>query len=240
LFTNKDKRNIESPDIYYYFKINPQSKGENIISLADGSSFLSEYRVNHGKVLLLNTAPVLNWSNLPLKNIFAPLINRLIYYLASKDQPQNEYYAGSSVLVDLKNNTFPQIKIERPDKSEDFINLQDKPNSSYYEYNKTETAGNYKVYSGTNILTGFSVNVDPHESVIKYISSGEFEDYLKKINFKGKYIDVEKDENPAKIILQSRFGSELWRYFLVFAIILAFAEMTVARNAKKEMVKLNS
>jgi hypothetical protein len=85
-------------------------------------------------------------------------------------------------------------------------------------------------------LTEFSVNVDPHESVIKYLSNSEFEEYLKKINFKGKFINVGKNEDPAKVILKSRFGSELWRYFLFIVLILALIEMAVARNTKKELI----
>lgn len=130
----------------------------------------------------------------------------------------------------------PQIKIIRPDKSEDFINLQDETSSNYYEYKKTDLAGSYTVYSGSKIIYEFSVNLDPQESVVKYISANEFENYLKQINFKGKYIQVEKNEDPAKVVLQSRFGSELWRYFLVIAILLALIEMAVARNAKKELI----
>jgi hypothetical protein len=84
------------------------------------------------------------------------------------------------------------------------------------------------------------VNVDPHESVIKYISDSEFEEYLKKINFKGKFINVGKNEDPAKVILQSRFGSELWRYFLFIAIALALIEMAVARNTKKELIEVKT
>ena len=67
-----------------------------------------------------------------------------------------------------------------------------------------------------------------------------FRDYLKKINFKGKYIPVNKDDNPAKIVLQSRYGSELWRYFAVIALMLALAEMTLARNTKRELGTVNS
>jgi hypothetical protein len=240
LYTNKEKKNIESPDVYYYYKINTQGRGESVISLTDGSSFLSEYKTGKGKILEFNIAPVLSWSNFPLKSIFAPLINKSVYYLASKDQVENDYPAGATALIDLRTNTSPQIKIVRPDKSEDYIDLQKQANAKYYEYKKTELAGNYKVYSGSNILSEFSVNVDPHESVTKYMSVSEFEAYLKKINFKGKFISVGKSENPVKVILQSRFGSELWRYFLFIAIILALVEMAVARNAKKELVEVKA
>jgi hypothetical protein len=236
LYADREKKNIESPEIYFHFKTNTQGKGESIISLLDGSAFLSEYKIGRGKVLAFNTAPVLDWSNFPLKSIFAPLINKSVYYLATKNQGQNEYFAGGSALIDLSNNASPQIKIERPDKTNDYIDLQDQANTNYYEYKKTDFAGNYKVYSGSNILTEFSVNVDPHESVIKYLSNSEFEEYLKKINFKGKFINVGKNEDPAKVILKSRFGSELWRYFLFIVLILALIEMAVARNTKKELI----
>jgi hypothetical protein len=236
LYSNKVKKNIESPEIYYHFKINTEGKGESIISLMDGSSFLSEYKSGKGKIFVLNTAPVLSWSNFPLKTIFAPLINKSVYYLASKDRTDDQTLAGSSVLIDLRNNTSPQIKIVMPDNSEDYINLQDQSNSNYIEYKKTGLTGNYKVYSGNNIIDEFSVNTDPMESVTKYLTIKDFENYLKEIDFKGKFINVSKNEDPAKIVLQSRFGSELWRYFILLAIILAIIEMTIARNAKKELV----
>jgi uncharacterized membrane protein len=240
LFTNKEKKNIESPEIYYHFSTNTQGKGEQIISLIDGSAFLSEYKIDKGKILEINTAPVLSWSNFPLKSIFAALMNRIVYYLATKDQAQNEYYAGNTALIDLRNNVLNQIKIERPDKTDDYIDLQDQSNSNFYDYNKTDLAGNYKVFSGSDIISEFSVNVDPHESVTKYLSKNEFEDYLKKINFKGKFISVGKDKDPAKVILQSRFGTELWRYFLFIAIFIALIEMGVAKNTKKEIINLKT
>jgi hypothetical protein len=240
LYTDKDKKNIESPEIYYHFKTNTQGKGQSIISLIDGSAFLSEYKAGKGKILEFNTAPVQGWSNFPLKSIFAPLINKSVYYLATKDQSQNEYFAGSTALIDLRNNTSPQVKIERPDKTTDYVDLQELANKNFYEYKKTDLAGNYKVFSGANLLNEFSVNIDPHESVTKYMSDSEFEEYLKKINFKGKFISVGKNEDPAKVILQSRFGSELWRYFLFAAIILALIEMAVARNAKKELIEVKA
>lgn len=242
LYSNNVKKAVESPDVYYHFKINTEGKGQSIISLMDGSSFLSEFNIGKGKIFVLSTAPVLSWSNFPLKSIFAPLINKSVYYLASKDRSDNQFITGNTAIINISGYTSPQIKIVRPDNSEDFINLQDKNNpagiqtgTNYLEYKKTSIAGNYKVYSGKNIIDEFSVNPDPLESVAKYLTVKDFENYLKEIDFKGKFINVSKNEDPAKIVLQSRFGSELWRYFLLVAILLALIEMLVARNAKKEL-----
>jgi hypothetical protein len=51
-------------------------------------------------------------------------------------------------------------------------------------------------------------------------------------------VRIGKEENPLQVILQARFGSELWRYFLITALLLALVEMTIARNIKKELAEV--
>ena len=105
---------------------------------------------------------------------------------------------------------------------------------------KTFFTGNYKFYSGTDLLETVSVNTDPAESVTDYVSNDKFDEYLNKINFKGSHLIIDKDENFSSLILQARFGSELWRYFLLAALILALVEMGIARSAKKEIVEIEN
>jgi len=238
IFSNRDKKKIESPDFYHFFKITTQGKGNNIISLMDGSSFLSEYRIGEGKVMLMNTAPLLSWSNLPLKGIFVPLMNKSVFYLASKERQNDDYIAGMPVTISLAKQTSAQIKIENPEKREEYITLNKELRNNFIGYDKTNVAGNYKIFSGKNLIDEISVNTDPKESVTKYLSDSDFEHYLNKIDFKGNHIIIKKDQNPADIIMQSRFGSELWKYFILVALILALIEMAVARNAKKELISV--
>ena len=101
------------------------STGNKIISLVDGSSFLSEMRFDKGKVLVFSCAPVLNWSDFPIKSIFAPIMNKSVAYLASKERDQNIFIAGEEVNINLRNHNSSQIKIVKPDKSEEFINLNE-------------------------------------------------------------------------------------------------------------------
>ena len=233
---SKDKKKLESPDIYYHYKIYAGSKGRDIISLVDRTSFLSEYKTGKGKVFLLNTAPVLSWTNFPLKSIFVPLINKSVFYLSSKDKAESNNLVGNSINIDVSNQSVPQIKIERPNKSEEYVNLNELNNPNYITYDNTSLPGNYLVYSGKKIIDDFVINTNPLESVTKYFDNNEFTKYLDKIDFKGHYIEVGKHDDPAKIIMQSRFGSELWKYFLFIALILALIEMTVAGSSKKEIV----
>ena len=238
IFKSDDKKKYESPELNAYYKLT--QSGKQIISLVDGSSFLDEIKIDNGKVFLFNSSPVLSWSDFPIKSIFAPLINKSVVYLSAKDREQNVFLAGEEISVNLKGSTQSQIKIVKPDKSEEFINLDQNQSRDYLTYRNTQTAGNYKIYSGENLIEDISVNTDPTESKTIYADKDDFENYLSQINFKGVYTSIDKDENISQKIMQARFGSELWRYFLLVAIILALVEMTIARNTKKELEGINN
>lgn len=238
IFMDEKKKQIESPEIFSYFKINPVGKGKSIIKLQDESSFLSEYSIGDGKVLLFSSSPVFSWSDFQIKGIFAPLVTKSVMYLSAYNKNEVNYFAGETINVNVAERTLPQIKIVRPDKSEDFINIDENQTSDFISYAATSLAGNYKFLSGEKLLASANVNTDPAESVTEYLTESDFDDYLEKINFGGKHIVIDKSENPVQMILQARFGSELWRYFVLIAILLALVEMTIARNAKKELVEL--
>jgi uncharacterized membrane protein len=235
IFVDEKKKQVESPDFYSYYKINPAGKGKTIISLEDESSFLSEYSLNDGKILLFSSAPVFSWSDFPLKSIFAPLITKSVMYLSTKSTSDKDYLAGEKLNINVSERTLPQIKVLRPDNTDEIVNLPSDFGSDFFSYSNTFVTGNYKFFSGDKLLSEISVNTDPAESVTEHITKAEFDNYLEKINFRGKYFRITKGENPEQMIMQARFGSELWRYFLLAAIILALVEMTIARNAKKEL-----
>ncbi|MDH3267840.1 MAG: BatA and WFA domain-containing protein, partial [Ignavibacteria bacterium] len=82
IFIEEKKKQVESPDFNSYYKINSAGKGKTIISLEDESSFLSEYSVGEGKILLFSCSPVFSWSDFPIKSIFAPLVTKSVMYLS--------------------------------------------------------------------------------------------------------------------------------------------------------------
>ena len=139
IFQNEEKKKYESPELNAYYKIS--STGNQIISLVDGSSFLSEYKIGKGKVFVFNSSPVLSWSDFPIKSIFAPLINKSVVYLSSKERDQNIFQAGEEVNLNLNNVNVSQLKIVRPDKSEEFINLSDNAGRDYLVYSKHKYCG---------------------------------------------------------------------------------------------------
>ncbi|MEN8192346.1 MAG: BatA domain-containing protein [Bacteroidota bacterium] len=237
IFEKENNQNIESPHIRTYYKTSLQGEGESIISLLDGSSFLSEYHYEDGKIFLFNIAPTLSWSDFPIKSIFVPIINRSIYYLTSNKNNFTSLIAGDKIEIDISNINIPQIKVLRPDKSEEFANID--PNSKYFKYKNSDLIGLYKFYSGDKLIDVAAVNVNIIESNLKTISLNDFENYLNDAGFKGTILHMD-NKNYKNEISQARFGSELWKLFLIITLILALIEMFIARSAKKDLADLTS
>jgi hypothetical protein len=239
-FDNKKLPQIESPEIYYYFKINPGDAGKNIIGMFDGSSFLSEFKVKQGKIYLFNSAPVLSWNNFPLKGFFAPSMNKLVLTCASKIKAQNSFMAGEEITADISNHISQQIKIQKPDGLDEYLNSDSLANKNFINYSKTAKTGLYTFISGDKLLDYISINHDPRESVTEKSSISDFKDYLKLVDFEGKFYSLSADEDFSKVIYESRFGTELWKYFLIAALILAMIESYVARSSKKDLINIQS
>lgn len=236
LFENSKKNEIESPVISKYVKFNPTPRVNSIISLIDGSVFLGEYSFGEGTILFMNTAPNLEWNNLPIKGIFAPLITRMVIYLSSAQKEDNYHLPGEKIDLTVNNLAFPLIDAELPI-GNDKINLQEY-NQNIYSYKNTSQIGSYKFYNNNEMMYFTTVNPNSKESDLTKLDDNILSDYYNKL-FDNNYLVFKSGESYLDKIKQARFGTELWQYFLAIVLILAIIEMFIARSTKKDLATLN-
>ena len=87
------------------------------------------------------------------------------------------------------------------------------------------------------MLSSVSVNVDRKESNLTKIDNSVLETVYENL-FAHNYLTFTPDENYFDQITQARFGTELWKYFLIIVILLSLIEMYVARSTKKDIMTL--
>ena len=240
LFGKESKKQIDSPEFFKYLKITTGGLGKNIISLVDNSSFLSEYKLGSGTVLMFNAAPEVTWSDFPLKGIFSPLINKCVYYLTGKIEERNNYYAGDEILFKVGGKFSNRLKIVNPKGVEEYLNVDSVKDRKYLRYSNTSIIGSYKMYAGNNLADYNVVSTNPLESNTNYLAENEIDEYLRRINFEGSHIHIARSDNLSEKISSARFGSELWKLCLLLAFLLALVEMLVARSTKKDVVEIKN
>jgi hypothetical protein len=229
---------IESPHISTTLEYRPGPRGETIIGLSNGTSFLTDYEIGNGRLLLYSVAPTLDWSDFPVKGIFVPLIRRSLAYLATSNAQTADHVAGSVVNVTLPSKLFEpdlggNVVHKSPDGDEEIIqpNADERGGEREFIIKKTDIPGVHQVARDKELLSGFSVNVDPRESDTRRMSADDAKKWLSEHGLQPEAIKVlNPNEHPDTVVLQSRFGVELWKYFLGFAIACALTEMIVARS----------
>jgi len=102
-------------------------------------------------------------------------------------------------------------------------------------FDNTSQPGIYTVVRSRDTVTAVPVNVDPAESVAERCTPAEFVTIAGRHGIeKSQIVFVKSPESISTVVLQSRFGVELWKYFLLAALILALLEMALGRESKQE------
>ncbi len=250
---HKSGSEIEPPQIYISLKRGTGKKGLPVITMSDGSSFLSEYSFGDGKILVFASAANLTWSDFPVKGLFAPLIYRSIVYSGQTKEKMESFLVGQSINLNLKGipSKTQSYKLLYPDLTEELIpiisdvKVQNNPESKYF-YSPTSNLilgrlyqqGIYTVKDGEVTINLFSMNTDPRESDLRKIDSDRMEKFLSYIGINSKLVvNIKSGDNISEKILETRLGVELWKYAIGLVLLLALLEMILAGNRKKDEIR---
>lgn len=237
IFADDETPEIESPDLYRYFAIEPGASGVPVISLPDNSAFLSEYTSGAGRMFFFAASPSLEHSNFPLKGIFAPLLYKSLLYLSAQDRGETSVIAGEPLTLPLRQFPLGTITIEKPGAPDDIVQI-DNAASDYLRYESTRTLGTYRFLEAGELKDLRSVNPEAAESLTGALDQETVEEYFSEAGYPGSLLWLNPDENIIEVLQEARFGSELWKLFLIGALILALAEMLLSRNTKKDMAEV--
>ncbi|MHC4179293.1 MAG: hypothetical protein ACYSWU_17410, partial [Planctomycetota bacterium] len=199
--------------------------------LDDGEPLLVQRSVERGKVLMLGTSAHVDWSNLPLRPIFLPLLARLTFDLAGAEQVRHSLLAGSPLVLPLDAATRPAgveiippsgETIRRKTESE-----QGEPPSTF-RYDDTHQIGIYEfrfLGSGGPKQIGYAVNVDPDEADPAKIRPEE----LRRRFGRTPLVFAENADDLSDTFAELREGRPLWGLLLT-GVLLALVFETLLAN----------
>jgi predicted DNA-binding protein YlxM (UPF0122 family) len=236
---------LESPSVFSLLQRMPDKSEVSILATQSNTPVLSELRFGEGVMLLYAIAPTQSWSELPRKGMFVPLMYRSILYAALRTEKSNAYTIAESPTLQLSRRKISldkQLKIiptEKTTDEEEFIELTKDTTGNALRRVATIPPrllqGNFFVTSDGKTLTAFSVNIDARESDLRSIPSEEMEKFYNANGIDLKNIQsLSSTEKIAATVLESRYGVELWKFFIMCALVFALLEMIVGRTGRKE------
>jgi hypothetical protein len=167
-----------------------RAAGKPLIALANGEPLLLEQKVGAGKVMMITTSADRDWSDLPVKTIYLPLIQSLTQYLAGGKRGNLD--AGIAVGA-VKELTFPanfvgrNLRVTKPDKQNTEVAIAGEKDRATAAVKDNDEAGIYRLSlpAGGEKDSGapqiYAVNAPFLESRLDEISAAELAGKLKPI-----------------------------------------------------------
>jgi hypothetical protein len=217
------------------FPLTPSPQGARVlIKLEDGSPLLIARAIGAGSVLLLGTSLHTEWTNLPLRPVFLPLLDRLTFRLAGAEGERTSILAGAPATLSLgkgaagEGPSAPEVEVVRPSGEVVRVRTEDLADRTLH-YPDTYELGTYivrQVDRRPPKQMAFAVNIDPAESDPTMLSREELKARL------GAYPAVfcQNPDALTETIRRLREGVGLWEWFLAAVLIALVAEVYLANR----------
>ena len=223
-------RHPESPMFHFAVKVQEEKGIEKIIDYSNGHPMLFEKRKGQGSILFFTTAVSPDWSDMWRRSVFAPLMNRCVMYLSSRSvKADHNLLIGKEIRYALQPGTLSQqIEMELPDATRERVQPTLSGQAQWIFFANTYLPGIYTLWAGQERLGVWAVNVDARESDLSEIDNKVLEQSYNAIR-------ISENEDISALVHARRFGRELWKYFVIAALVLLVVEMIIYRE-KGEVV----
>jgi von Willebrand factor type A domain/Aerotolerance regulator N-terminal/CARDB len=205
-----------------------------LLNLEDGSPLLVERNFGSGVVIQSAIPCSPGWSNLPARQAYLPLIQRLVLYTCADSQPSPSVSVNQPVIAVLKGKSADQsVTLTSPDGASTQCLPRKQGDHSIAEFYGTRQLGFYSLNTGSGDIKIYAVNAPREESNPERLESKTFEKIALRMN---AGIARTQDE-----LLQSKQGTangrEIWETMVWLILTLLFAEMFLCQqfSVKQEL-----
>ena len=215
----------EMPKVKNYKTLTNFEQFDELLTLSNGNPFLLEINKDNNKTIIFTSLMNLEWTDLPLKGIFVPLIHRILIYLNNVNYNELSVEMGDSLFLPLsRENLSKEIILENPN------GLQSKLKPDFENerlvLSDLNILGIYKIFIDNKFYNSFIANLSYNEDPSKRILKSD----LLKIFDLNKIKIVNFDENQIKAVDEARRGKELWHILIILSLVLLMMESFYSRN----------
>lgn len=204
----------------------------------NGGSLLDEIKIEGGRIIYCALPPTLEWSNFPLTSLFPIVVYRSLMYLSALQDLNFFVNCGNSLTINIPKSVGSGnlFKLLDPLGNEMQVQAVAFPSGNFVLLDKLDIVGVYALATSDGLpIATISVNPDAKESRLELSSESAIVDYFKQKFNRDVSINYLNSVDTKKAGIRTYTGTELWKLFIILAIITALAEMYVAKSTKKEI-----
>jgi hypothetical protein len=228
LFNDPRNGSFSDAQIRRWFRMQERSSAAGapvaitLARLDSGDTFLAEKAFGEGRVISCAVPCDADWSNLPLRPFYLPLMQRLCVYLASTVFPSRNLDVGKPLVAFLASaDAGKKARLTEPDGTPVEITIVKKGERGVVEFAQTQQPGLYTLTLPDGTLLDYVVNAGRRESDLAKLTGKEIADFARE----HKVALVQNGAEFKQLDHTRRFGLEFWRALLWALLALIFAEL---------------
>ena len=241
LFNDPRNGSLSEAAVKVWFKMRaPEKTGGPLdpvvlARLDTGDPFLAEKAYGEGRVIACATACDADWSNLPARPSYLPLVQRLAVYLASNVYPPRNLEIGQQLVSFLPADAAGRKAIlTGPDGVPVDLPVTKRGERGVVEYGPVRVPGLYTLMPPGGGPIHYVFNADRKESDLAKLTEAEINDLGRAHG-----IPVVRSAAEYKTLeAQQRYGSELWKWVLLALLIFLFLELILQQWFARSRGKL--
>lgn len=215
-----------SPRFYKYLIIDQSGKSRTFLAFNNRRPFLEVIPRGRGHAALFTSSVHPGWSDMEWNAFFPPLIHRTVLYLhQSEPQDGNVYTKQRPVEAIIRYTQSDRIRIVDGEGHEFLPKTRVAGEQVIVSLVDIEKPGNYLIQDDNQTVKAISININRNESTEKKLSEGDLENYIRAESL----VSITDEDNLEEYILKSRYGYELWKYFLLLTGFLMVTELYIAQ-----------
>ena len=231
VFDGKPKGNLNLPIVSAHYSI---SKGttsfkNNILTLRDGSPFLTGYKIDQGNIYLSTVSLDIDNSNFTNHALFVPTL----YNIGLLSQPNYPLFhiIGSNSTINLNRGEKDDV-YHIKNATLDFIPRVRNGNSdvTVFVNSEIETAGNY-IIENEKTKMGLAYNYNRSESELTYLSTTEIDKIINTNDINAQFIDL-SNSTIQSALSTLNIGKKYWKYCIILALLFLAVEIVLIKIFK--------
>lgn len=238
VFEQKEHQNMDLPFVHKHYRIlhSNNVSYENLMRLDNGDDLLDMFQYGPSHIYLLSISLSDDYSNFRKHAIFVPTLyniglystpQQMLYYILGKEQP-----------IEAPNLNLPEgtmFKIKSTSDTFSFLPERRVVNNKtmLFLHNQINAAGNYKLFAGDSLISGYSFNYNRKESEMTFLSPTAIDSLCKNAGIKNfSVLSVSGDTLPALLSEVNR-GKFYWKYCILLALLFLAVEESLLRLWKE-------
>ena len=205
---------------------------ERLMTLANGHSFLNSYSVANGRSYVLTSALKDSWTNFHRHALFVPTLYNIA--LNSVTNGVSKEVIGSNELIEIKERLENSeiFIIESLDGSLSFVpeRVSRSGGTGVVVHNQIKNNGHYLLNAENgDTIQALSFNYNRAESDMNFLAPTELQELAGNLGYVNIEIVEGKAESLSSQIEELHNGKQLWRIFLLIALLCLLFETLLIR-----------